>query len=577
METWNLLWPKWRMMLNAPRSAEIGLSKALIFVLFGLLVWGAVFGGAYWFLDKCLAVEPIGELLVTKVLDLTLLVIFSILLFSNMITAFSSFYLSDDLQLLMSRPIEPNALYTSRLIETGLLSGWMPLVFGLPIFISAGVLFSADWSYYALVLAVLVPMVVIAAALAVPLTLALTNVLPAHRTRDVFVLLGVVVVVVLFILVRAINPEELFNPDQFANTMELFASLQSPNAGWLPSTWAWQVLAPTLRGDEAQVGSYMTGLMTTAGALYFIGAWSFRQWHFSGYTKAQEGRHAGSGFERAAGWLGGVRLTGPEAARRALDELASQDGPLSVTREMIRKDARIFLRDTAQWSQLLLLFALVVIYLLNFRYFRSMGEGGIIGPMGLFVLNIGLCGFVVASVGVRFLFPAVSLEGRAFWLIKTSPQSMWGFLCSKWLAGGLPLLILSELLTLASNLMIGTPWPLILAGAVVMGAVNVGISGLGIGLGAIYPRFNIDNAAKIASGFGGVLYMLSSLILVTVIVALSFVPSWVIFHLVKHGTYGNVGARGLWLAGACLLGMLILPPLLGVLFVALGARSLERR
>ena len=42
--------------------------------------------------------------------------------------------------------------------------------------------------------------------------------------------------------------------------------------------------------------------------------------------------------------------------------------PLSpVRRQLLIKDLKIFLRDVSQWSQLLLLLALVLVYLYNFR------------------------------------------------------------------------------------------------------------------------------------------------------------------------------------------------------------------
>ena len=36
-------------------------------------------------------------------------------------------------------------------------------------------------------------------------------------------------------------------------------------------------------------------------------------------------------------------------------------------------------------------------------------------------LNLGLAGFVMATVAARFVFPAVSSEGAAFWIIRTAP------------------------------------------------------------------------------------------------------------------------------------------------------------
>lgn len=574
MSVLHLLGPKVRMIVNAPRVEGSSPSKVVSFLLLGVGVWVGLYFGAEWFLAKCLAVEPIGELLVDKLIDMALLVIFSILTFSNVITAFSTFYLSDDLKLLMTRPVPPNGLYTARLIETGVQSGWMPLVFSLPIFIAAGVLFGAGVGYYVTLGAVLIGMTVIPAAIAVLLTLVFTNVLPAQRTREVFLFLGVLLCVGVFILIRALNPEQLFNPDQFANTMELFASLQAPQAQWLPSTWAWNVLSPSLRGDEVP-WLHLGGLYATAAAFYFAGAWGFRRWHFSGYSKALEGRHAGSGIERAVGFLKRKRASGPEVARAALAKLSAAPGPLDILREMVNKDRRVFIRDTSQWSQIVLLLALVVIYLLNFRYFRTMGDGGIIGPLGLYVLNVGLCGFVVSAMAVRFLFPAVSLEGRSFWLIKAAPITMKRFVAAKWFGGGLPLLVTAELLTIGSNWMLGTPLLLTISGVLVMLSLCVGLSGLAVGLGALYPRFNVNNAAKVAAGFGGVLFMFLGLALLIGVIALSFAPSWALLHLSQSGNTG-MGQEGQIAAIACTAGLLVLPPAIGIGTVLLGARSLER-
>jgi ABC-2 type transport system permease protein len=181
----------------------------------------------------------------------------------------------------------------------------------------------------------------------------------------------------------------------------------------------------------------------------------------------------------------------------------------------------------------------------------------------------------VAAVGARFLFPAISLEGRGFWVLKASPQPMRAILVSKWVAGGLPLLLMSELLTALSNLLIGAPWPLTLAGLVIVASMNAGISGLAVGMGALFPRFDIENAARIASTFGGVLYMLSGMGLMVVVVLLSLAPAWAISHMTQAP---GSALPGDWLgwAVASLAALLLLPPALGLGMVRLGARALSR-
>src|SRR5438477_329620 len=70
-------------------------------------------------------------------------------------------------------------------------------------------------------------------------------------------------------------------------------------------------------------------------------------------------------------------------------------------------------------------------------------------------LSVGMAGFVMATVAVRFVFPAVSAEGASFWIIRTSPISLGDFLWSKFWTGLVPVLLLTEVLTVAGNELLG--------------------------------------------------------------------------------------------------------------------------
>src|SRR5207253_8433210 len=107
--------------------------------------------------------------------------------------------------------------------------------------------------------------------------------------------------------------------------------------------------------------------------------------------------------------------------------------PLGVLRrELVLKELRVFFRDTTQWSQLLLLAVLVVVYVFNIKFLPLKGDG-----MTFFLrnvvpfLNLVLAGFVLASIAARFIFPSVSLEGRTLWLLKSSPLSTTQLLWAK--------------------------------------------------------------------------------------------------------------------------------------------------
>ena len=70
-------------------------------------------------------------------------------------------------------------------------------------------------------------------------------------------------------------------------------------------------------------------------------------------------------------------------------------------------------------------------------------------------LNLAMAGFVMATVAVRFVFPAVSAEGAAFWIIRTAPISLRDFLWSKFWTGLVPVLLLTEILIVAGNELLG--------------------------------------------------------------------------------------------------------------------------
>ena len=105
--------------------------------------------------------------------------------------------------------------------------------------------------------------------------------------------------------------------------------------------------------------------------------------------------------------------------------------------------------------------------------------------------------------------------------------------------------------------------------------MTIGVTGLALGLGARYPRFKIDNAAKIATGFGGVLYMMFGVLTLILVISLSGLPTMTLVRWSEHGSLPGTGRLvSAVLAG---LGTVLIPLVAGVLAVRSGARRLEER
>jgi ABC-2 type transport system permease protein len=232
------------------------------------------------------------------------------------------------------------------------------------------------------------------------------------------------------------------------------------------------------------------------------------RWHFSGYSRSQEAPKA--------------RFT----HFRALDTMVGALPWSPVRRHLLIKDLKIFLRDVTQWSQLLLLLALVLLYLYNFSVIdlqRIPSMSGFLKNVYAF-LNLGMSGLVMATVVVRFVFPAVSAEGSAFWIIRTSPISLRDFLWSKFWTGLVPVLLLTELLTVTANEFLGVDplFKAMAAAAIVL--MSFALVARAIALGARYPRFGGD-PSQVAGSYGGVAFMMQAILFVIVIIILLGWPS----------------------------------------------------
>ncbi len=307
-------------------------------------------------------------------------------------------------------------------------------------------------------------------------TLLLVNVFPARRARDILMLMGLVFATSLVILLRFIQPERLLRVESMPDVTDFFATLQSPITPLLPSFWAGEAIFASLQGGSDWL--HVAALWTTAAAIVD---------RSGGGLRALALRR----LQQVAGGAKGPLCRVARGRSRRRTAAAVHRSP----RQLLVKDLKVFLRDVSQWSQLLLLVALVLVYLYNFRVLdldRIPYMSGVIKNAYAF-LNLGMAGFVMATVTVRFVFPAVSAEGAAFWIIRSAPISLRDFLWSKFWTGLIPVLVLTECLTIAGNEFLGSdPFLKQIAAASVF-LMAFALVGLAAGLGARYPRFAADN------------------------------------------------------------------------------------
>ena len=513
-----LLLPVWWSARNRARRQEPGdKSRAALFGGIAVLVASAIFGVVFWLTWQLLAYEELGDYLIRLGLSWLFLTFLSFLAFSAIVTALSTFFLSEDLRLLLATPVSRDRLFYSRFVKTLGQSSWMVVTFLVPVLLAVGLARCAGPRYYLAAVTTLVPFVMIPVGFGCLVTLGLVNVFPARRARDILALMGLLFAVALVVMLRFLRPERLLRTEALPDITGFFATLQSPVTPFLPSFWAGESLfaALTGRGDLLHDGA----LWTTALASMVLARMAFGRLYFEGWSKSQEARKAR--FTRLA----------------ILDRIGRRLPGGSPLRHLFVKDLKVFLRDTTQWSQLLLLLALVFVYLYNFRVLdldRLPYMTALVKNVYAFV-NLAMAAFVLSAVAVRFVFPAVSAEGSAFWLIRTSPIPMRSFLWSKFWIGLVPVLVLAEALTVVSNEFLGAAPFLKAVAAVAIVFMTFALVGLATGMGAIYPRFGAENVTQVAGSYGGVAFMVAAVFFIVVEIALLAYPSFVyLWHQSRH-------------------------------------------
>ncbi|MBU2489328.1 MAG: hypothetical protein KKA60_08050 [Proteobacteria bacterium] len=487
--------------------------KAMLFGGIGVSFWAGIFVVFYRVLAHFRSVEGFGDVLAVKLLSMVFATFFSLLVFSSVFAALSKLYLARDLPLVLSCPVTHRQVYFARWVESTVDSAWMVAAYALPVFFAYGVVYRCGPLFYVNVFVIMIPFCITASALSSLAVMIAVAVLPAGRVRALLIFVGLALFVGLYLALRLLRPERLVDPDSFATAMEYLANLRAPAPAWLPSSWAFDSMRASLIGQWGQV--LFHDLLAISGAVFItLASVSVSGLlYFRGISKAQ---------------VSVVRAPGKNRKKRRRLPIPFLSRP---ARAFLVKEAKSFVRDQTQWPQVFLMAALIGIYLYNFKVLpidKAPIQAVYLQNI-LSFLNLGLAAFVLTALAARFAFPAVSMEKEAFWVVRSSPVPVSRVLWIKFVIYLVPLVVLSEFLIVATNILLDvTPFMMALS-VVTMALIVPGIIAMGVGLGAAYPDFTSENPMQVVTGFGGLLYMILAAGFIAGVIILEAGPVYSVF------------------------------------------------
>ncbi len=190
-----LLTPRWKKFFNGLRDPRQERLRFQFIVGMVLALWALIYVVFVKALGYFVSEEMFVTIAATNLLSMILMTFTFVVIISNIITTFSSFFLSEDLELLMSSPVPGATLYRARFIETLVDSSWMVLVFGFPIFMAYGTVFKTPARFYLLTFVGFLCLLVITTSLGIVVVQSLVKTFPVRRLRDLFVFIGLLVFV----------------------------------------------------------------------------------------------------------------------------------------------------------------------------------------------------------------------------------------------------------------------------------------------------------------------------------------------------------------------------------------------
>jgi ABC-2 type transport system permease protein len=188
---------------------------------------------------------------------------------------------------------------------------------------------------------------------------------------------------------------------------------------------------------------------------------------------------------------------------------------------MILKEIKVFGRDLSRWSQIVMMIPLIGFYLLNMHLLPFRDQFREV----YYLLNLFMIAFIQAAIGARYLFPSISWEGPALWLVRVSPYPVWRLVAIKFAFLSLPLLLLTLALTGLSFQILDFGADFLAVSLGMAMATTILLSGLAVGFGAMLPKFRYEHHLEISLGPGGILYMLTALAFSFAYVALLAAPA----------------------------------------------------
>ncbi|MDB6171343.1 MAG: hypothetical protein JWL59_654 [Chthoniobacteraceae bacterium] len=511
-----MLWVQWRSLCARIRGVRRQ-SPLLLFVLSAFII--GYLGAGYWIFKAGLGYlyhfPLVGSLLSQRILFLVFGFFFMMLAFSNLIIGYSTLFKNRETQWFLSLPISHRNIYQWKFCEALAISSWALIFLSAPMMIAYGRVHSVSPEFYPQVAMVFLPFVVIPALAGSWGILCFVRIMARRNVKRIGLLISAAILLWLIFGLKPVTELDSANTQEVVTFDKLLHNTRLSLHPLLPSAWLTRSVLAWSEGLATQGYFYFLLLLSNAmlGLLLgfeVVGRCFYESWTISLSSRAER-------FQRKSE---AKRLRG---ARHSWLERACHFFLSPPAAALVVKDVRLFWRDPAQWIQFMVFFGLLCIYVLNVRNVAFDFKNPFWDTL-ISYLNLSASSLTLSTLTTRFVFPQFSLEGRRIWILGLSPMGLPKVLLQKFWLSCLTAMVITVSLMATSSTLLHLPWSkrLFFMGSVAL--MSAALSGLAVGLGALFPNFKEENPSKIVSSFGGTLCLILSFVYIALFVGLASIP-----------------------------------------------------
>lgn len=490
---------------------EKGISISRVIKDFGtFLVYTSFTLGAYFFtlksIEYVIETMKIGKFLLHEFLSIIFFVFFTAVNVGNIVVSYSTIFKSNEAQHFFSKPIPHSSIFTIKLLDN--------------LFYSSGTLFLIMFAFFAgyaayfnqspgIIVFTLIfnflPFVLISACLGVLLLMMIIYTSTKIGFKNVIIVSALIYLTAVFLFFDQTSPRTIVqevmknypNIDfYFLNALPEFARYL-PNH-WLASSLYWNSVGNSDLAISYSLFQFLIGVLVFLLTITVGGKYYYSLWLKVPSIKKSEGKNL---------------ITRDNYARKINIKSISP----------LRKDLTLFLREPSQILHLLVFLILVLFFSSSIESVNSIIPKDFkLRTIIFFSVQLFIILFIT-TLSLRFIFPQISLEGKNFWKIKSSPVQIRKLFFEKYFPVQFFVAIIALILSVFTNKSYDSFVYWSITAIIIISSFFIG--SLNFIFGSVFAMYNEKSPIRISSSKGASLTFLLSIFYMIFLLLLLYEPT----------------------------------------------------